>query len=901
MDRGGAGVSWQCTTSGNDYKQPDDRTDAAKSGRYWHGTVREVNAPLAYIRESNEFYAASDACSADHPPRHSIKPVHGFKALITPEKIDYMMKISTHYGDHYDGKKHCQFALSIKQYTSASKRSLNHSEQRQLIPLLHDFKATPGWTWRSLTTTFHSFTSAGVFTSHKYTEEWVRKTQAALLSTLLDQVILNCNQTLEARDFDVHGINNLLWSVAKLVDNGLELEKTPKLKEAVAALLIHVKAKAKSQEEREHFIPQHISNLLWSVAKLVDNGLELDKTLMLREVVAALLPHVNAKAESKEERDHFIPQHISNLLWALAKLVDKGVGKTPKLKGTVAALLPHVKTKAESKEEKEHFNTQGIANQLWAFAKLVDYGLELEKIPRLKEVVAALLPHVKTKAESKQEKDHFIPQQIANLLWALAKLVENGLELENTPKLIEAVAALLHHVKTKAESKEEKDRFRPQGVANLLWAVAKLVDNGLKLEKTPRLKEAVVWLLPYVKTNAGSKEEKDCFSAKDSANLLWAMAKLVENGLELGKTPKLKEAVVALLPHVTTKAESLEETDHFTPQHIANQLWALAKLVENGWKLEKTLKLKEALVALLSHVQTKAESKEDKDQFKPQEVANMMWAVTKLGEVIELKVVKSTLASLVGKISENTPLSLQGRWMSLWGVMAFCARFYLTYGKNNKNSLEKHIGELFSCLGNTPTGNTEDPSIIAMVTSWLGRACPVVPHYRTITSRSQSTFRDQLRSSLPSLKIEEEKSLSSLPPVDLLLPDYNMVIDVQGPFHYVGGDFKTRNGSTLLKIALYKKLGFEFIEIPVNKLDNQYSIQRVIEQIKTKLAILPGAHDPVSPDSSECAAGEAYFTADEGWQFSDDCYFTAEEYLEEQINKPKKRKRKRKKPVKTTA
>ncbi|MBO9484563.1 RAP domain-containing protein, partial [Salinisphaera sp. G21_0] len=140
-----------------------------------------------------------------------------------------------------------------------------------------------------------------------------------------------------------------------------------------------------------------------------------------------------------------------------------------------------------------------------------------------------------------------------------------------------------------------------------------------------------------------------------------------------------------------------------------------------------------------------------------------------------------------------------------------------------------------------------------------------------------------------------------LPPVDLLLPDYNMVIDVQGPSHYVGGDFKTRNGPTLLKIALLKKSGFELIEIPVKKLDNQDSMKTVIEQIKTKLAIPPEARGPVSPDSSECAASEAYFTADEGGQCSDDCYVTAEEYLEEQTEKPKKRKRKRKKPVKTNA
>ncbi|MBO9497804.1 DUF1601 domain-containing protein, partial [Thalassotalea sp. G20_0] len=167
---------------------------------------------------------------------------------------------------------------------------------------------------------------------------------------------------------------------------------------------------------------QATANLLWAVAKLVDNGLELEKTPKLKETVTTLLPHVTTKAESKEEKDHFIPQHIANLLWAVAKLVDNGLEleKTPKLKETVTTLLPHVKSKAESKEEKDHFNSQGVANLLWALVKLVD----LENTPKLNEVVAALLPHVKTKAESKEEKDHFNPQEVANLLWAVAKLVD---------------------------------------------------------------------------------------------------------------------------------------------------------------------------------------------------------------------------------------------------------------------------------------------------------------------------------------------------------------------------------------------------------------------------------------------------------------------------------------------
>ena len=40
------------------------------------------------------------------------------------------------------------------------------------------------------------------------------------------------------------------------------------------------------------------------------------------------------------QKDQFIPQHTANLLWAMAKLVDKGHERTPGLKRAVATLLP---------------------------------------------------------------------------------------------------------------------------------------------------------------------------------------------------------------------------------------------------------------------------------------------------------------------------------------------------------------------------------------------------------------------------------------------------------------------------------------------------------------------------------------------------------------------------------
>ena len=234
--------------------------------------------------------------------------------------------------------------------------------------------------------------------------------------------------------------------------------------------------------------------------------------------------------------------------------------------------------------------------------------------------------------------------------------------------------------------------------------------------------------------------------------------------------------------------------------------------------------------------------------------------MAKLGELVELNVVTSTFESLVYQISENPQFSQQDISMSLWGVMVCCARLSLDANANKNNLLEKHIDNLFTRLQNTSPDNEEDQRIIAMAASWLGRPCPFVPHYQTTISKPQTVFRDQLQSRIPSLKIEEEKSLNSLPPVDLLLPDHNMVIEVQGPSHYVRGDFKARNGSTLLKIALLQKAGFEVIEIPVNQLWNRDLMKLYIDQIKTRVNI---HHRGMALSHLKArGADQAYVTAD---------------------------------------
>ncbi len=325
-------------------------------------------------------------------------------------------------------------------------------------------------------------------------------------------------------------------------------------------------------------------------------------------------------------------------------------------------------------------------------------------------------------------------------------------------------------------------------------------------------------LLDAIRFNCSKKADARDIDAQGIANLLWVMAKLADIAQE--PTPGLNETVTALLPYV--KAQKA----NFKQQGITNLLWATAKLADNGQ--EQTARFKVAMAALLPFVNAL------KANFNPQEIANLLWATAKPGELLELNIVTTAFESLIYRISETPQLSQQDIWMSLWGVMVWCARLSLISNANQNSVIEKYMDDLFTRLENTSPNNEDEQSIIALAASWLGRACPIVPHYLRTMSQPQAEFRDQLQSCIPSLKIEEEKYLNSLPPVDLLLPDHNMVIEIQGPFHYVCGDFKTRNGSTLLKIALLKKAGFEIMEIPANTVWDQDSIKPCIDQIKTR-------------------------------------------------------------------
>ena len=156
------------------------------------------------------------------------------------------------------------------------------------------------------------------------------------------------------------------------------------------------------------------------------------------------------------------------------------------------------------------------------------------------------------------------------------------------------------------------------------------------------------------------QSHQDDFTSQSVSNLLWSLAKLVENELlQLDQGGLASQAVTTLLPKVVTLPGP------FKPQEISNLLWSLAKLVENGLlQLDQGGLASQAVTALLPKVVTPP------GPFKPQEISNLLWALAALGDGVSLNEVFNILRTM----DMNTIELWLGQEMTLWALTVFLAR-----------------------------------------------------------------------------------------------------------------------------------------------------------------------------------------------------------------------------------
>jgi hypothetical protein len=227
------------------------------------------------------------------------------------------------------------------------------------------------------------------------------------------------------------------------------------------------------------------------------------------------------------------------------------------------------------------FGARQLANTIWALAKLttgssgggaavldaaaIDGGLE--------SILAALVSQVSRLAAS------FNAQNVANTIWALAKLTTGssggGAAVLNAAAIdggLEGVLAALANQASRLAAS-----FNAQGVANTIWALAKLTTDdggGAAVVNAAAIEGGLEGVLAALASQVSRLAAS--FNAQEVSNTIWALAKLTtDNGgctavLDAAASDGGLDDVLALLLSLAMRLAA-----SFNAQDVANTIWAL--------------------------------------------------------------------------------------------------------------------------------------------------------------------------------------------------------------------------------------------------------------------------------------------------------------------------------------
>jgi hypothetical protein len=164
------------------------------------------------------------------------------------------------------------------------------------------------------------------------------------------------------------------------------------------------------------------------------------------DAVTAIVAQVPDKAKD------MIPQELSNVLWASAKLKDDALDVLV----SIPAIVAQIQVKAEG------LNPQELSNILCASAKMKD------DVSEVLDLVPVIVAQISVKAEGLK------PQELSSILWAAANLKDDA------PDVLDVVPAIVEQIPDNAKD------MSPQHLANSLVALVPLQ------ESVPRVRSILV-------------------------------------------------------------------------------------------------------------------------------------------------------------------------------------------------------------------------------------------------------------------------------------------------------------------------------------------------------------------------------------------------------------------------
>uniref|UniRef100_A0A0G4I2H1 Uncharacterized protein n=1 Tax=Chromera velia CCMP2878 TaxID=1169474 RepID=A0A0G4I2H1_9ALVE len=296
--------------------------------------------------------------------------------------------------------------------------------------------------------------------------------------------------------------------------------------------------------------PQEISNLLWACARL-----ELKDPPLLRVLDQA----------AAEFAAQMTSQGLSNCLWSYGQMQRGGLSCVTKVEKQNISM--------------ETFNPQETASSLWASARIAvalersdegegekdnaeDASTPLPSKSSLKKVANRLIDHAV--GLLRRSANRFSVQQLANVLWAIAKLSE-AFRGEIPPEALSLSRTSAAELGSRLDS--DPKAAAPAELSMAAWACGSLGIPSLLLRPPMR---RVVSLL------RGGE-----LGGQGVANLVWGLAKAVEaNRAErLGElSEKNVEVAVGIAERLMEFVAPLCRENAVTPPDLSQISWGLARL-----------------------------------------------------------------------------------------------------------------------------------------------------------------------------------------------------------------------------------------------------------------------------------------------------------------------------------
>lgn len=233
-------------------------------------------------------------------------------------------------------------------------------------------------------------------------------------------------------------------------------------------------------------------------------------------------------------------------------------------------------------------------------------------------------------------------QCLSNAMWAAARLHLRG----------NNVGVFLGLCMRELSTERQLAVFTPQGLANVLWALAELRFAGVGLGMQDALAEAAAVQGTLTAVAATASSRLSYFMPQELSMVAWAHAKLYGRGpLERGNAKNRASGQASRLPVdvqnllLALASESHRRLSELSPQSISNIAWALATLDLVGPRALACLP--QGLTVVIGRDDNAANTPEQNlareflraslvsaakqiPDYSPQAVANLMWAAVRL-------------------------------------------------------------------------------------------------------------------------------------------------------------------------------------------------------------------------------------------------------------------------------